>query len=66
MIHYILACSIAVERQFSGAGIVINECRTALDLDQVLFMFHGKYGRYLVVCYKNFVYIYLLSVIVYF
>lgn len=34
-IHAIPASSAAVERQFSGAGIVINERRTALDPNQV-------------------------------
>ena len=34
-IHSIQTSSAAVERQFSGAGIVINERRTALAPDQV-------------------------------
>ena len=40
-IHCIPATSAAVERQFSGAGVVLNERRTILDsehLDNTLFI----------------------------
>ena len=40
-IHCIPATSAAVERQFSGAGVVLNERRTCLDpdnLDNILFI----------------------------
>ncbi|CAF2454362.1 unnamed protein product [Rotaria sp. Silwood2] len=34
-IHCIPASSVAIERQFSGAGFIINERRTALDPEQL-------------------------------
>ena len=40
-IHCIPATSAAVERQFSGAGVVLNERRTCLNpdhLDDILFI----------------------------